>query len=839
MKRKIKEKRGITLVSLVVTIIVLLILSAVSVAMLTGENGIFKTAQKAKIESQKADYRETIELSKVEEGINKKLNRTKKEKLEGIYNILRNGEKFKKDVDSSKASMELIDNDELEPRIVIKTKEGWKYTVTVDGIIEGEIPSIDLEKADIKIEIEPTSWTNEDVEVVSIKVQNEEYKENKIQYSYDLKTWRDYKDTEKIKITENKKIYARLANGLSISDKYATGNITNIDKKEAEISTTMNSSNVTTKGFTVNVGVKDENSGLGKIVWYYKKSDATSYTSEEVIYKELHSIQAGETTAVTKSKTYDNLTSETYNVYAEIYDVAGNITNANSSDKPLEITLNTVTPGTITGAISFSTPTWSGGKASTTISTNTGYTIQYQVNSTTENWTTGTNVTGRLHGDIIYARLTDGVNAGTYASLTIKDEEQPTITLSSGGITISRTCVLTVSASDAKSGLANYKIYVNGNVVATNSNYTIPNMEFNKTYTCYAIATDNAGNTKQSSTITLKNEVYIATLKDLSNFRNTVNSGNSYSGKTVIQTSDIDLQCSISNQWTPIGNQTNAFSGTYDGNNKKISNIYIDNLNDFQGLFGVNNGVIKNTNLISGKVKGRNYIGGIAGKVSKNGNIIKCYNNAQNIGAITGNYEKDQNPSIFPYIGGIVGNNCGIIKNCFNNGIVTVDMKTNTSGNAYTGGIAGRNEKTVDSCYNGGSIKGGSTRDGVSGGIVASNVGTVSNSYNLGNVEVKSGKNGNDFCSGIVGYNRKTGIIINTYNIGTIVGGNIRGGISQVYSNLTGTVNNSYYLNTCGAAGLGTSKTSAQLKGLAGTLGSAFKNDTNNINGGYPILSWQ
>ena len=166
--------------------------------------------------------------------------------------------------------MELIDNDELEPRIVIKTKEGWKYTVTVDGIIEGEIPPIDLEKADIKLEIEPTGWTNEDVEVVSIKVQNEEYKENKIQYSYDLKAWRDYKDTEKIKITENKKIYARLANGLSISDKYATGNITNIDKKEAEISTTMNSSNVTTKGFTVNVGVKDENSGLGKIVWHHK-----------------------------------------------------------------------------------------------------------------------------------------------------------------------------------------------------------------------------------------------------------------------------------------------------------------------------------------------------------------------------------------------------------------------------------------------------------------------------------------------------------------------------------------------------------------------------------------
>ena len=213
MKNRFKIEKGITLVSLVVTIIILLILSGVSVAMLTGENGLLTTARDAKIESQKADYRETIELSKVEEGINKKLNRTKINKLEGIYKILRNGEKFKKDIDDNKASMELIDNDELEPRIVIITKEGWKYTVTVDGIIEGDIPSIDLKKADVKIETEPIGWTNEDVRVVSIKIQNEEYKENKIQYSFDLKTWKDYKNTE-IVITENKSMYVRLVNGL-------------------------------------------------------------------------------------------------------------------------------------------------------------------------------------------------------------------------------------------------------------------------------------------------------------------------------------------------------------------------------------------------------------------------------------------------------------------------------------------------------------------------------------------------------------------------------------------------------------------------------------------------
>ena len=42
-----KENKGITLIALVVTIIVLLILAGISIAMLTGENGIIKNAQEA------------------------------------------------------------------------------------------------------------------------------------------------------------------------------------------------------------------------------------------------------------------------------------------------------------------------------------------------------------------------------------------------------------------------------------------------------------------------------------------------------------------------------------------------------------------------------------------------------------------------------------------------------------------------------------------------------------------------------------------------------------------------------------------------------------------------
>lgn len=53
-------KKGITLISLVVTIIVLLILAGVSVSMLTGQNGILTRAAESKEKTEIASEREEI-----------------------------------------------------------------------------------------------------------------------------------------------------------------------------------------------------------------------------------------------------------------------------------------------------------------------------------------------------------------------------------------------------------------------------------------------------------------------------------------------------------------------------------------------------------------------------------------------------------------------------------------------------------------------------------------------------------------------------------------------------------------------------------------------------------
>ena len=58
-----KNQRGITLIALLITIIVLLILAGVSIAMLTGENGILNKATSARSETNKAEAVERINLA--------------------------------------------------------------------------------------------------------------------------------------------------------------------------------------------------------------------------------------------------------------------------------------------------------------------------------------------------------------------------------------------------------------------------------------------------------------------------------------------------------------------------------------------------------------------------------------------------------------------------------------------------------------------------------------------------------------------------------------------------------------------------------------------------------
>ena len=64
--KKIRKNKGITLIALVITIIVLLILAGVTIATLRGDNGILTKAEEAKLSTELSGYKEALELYKVE-----------------------------------------------------------------------------------------------------------------------------------------------------------------------------------------------------------------------------------------------------------------------------------------------------------------------------------------------------------------------------------------------------------------------------------------------------------------------------------------------------------------------------------------------------------------------------------------------------------------------------------------------------------------------------------------------------------------------------------------------------------------------------------------------------
>ena len=64
----LKNKNGITLIALVITIIVMLILAAISITMLTGDNSILKRAVDAKERTGIAEIEERKRLTMLEAG---------------------------------------------------------------------------------------------------------------------------------------------------------------------------------------------------------------------------------------------------------------------------------------------------------------------------------------------------------------------------------------------------------------------------------------------------------------------------------------------------------------------------------------------------------------------------------------------------------------------------------------------------------------------------------------------------------------------------------------------------------------------------------------------------
>ncbi|MCI7430433.1 MAG: hypothetical protein MSS84_06095 [Bacteroidales bacterium] len=212
--------------------------------------------------------------------------------------------------------------------------------------------------------------------------------------------------------------------------------------------------------------------------------------------------------------------------------------------------------------------------------------------------------------------------------------------------------------------------------------------------------------------------------------------------------------------WTPIGNSSTQYSGTFDGRGHTISGLYFNDSNiDCVGLFGNNSGTIQNVGVVDSYFNGKNYVGGVCGQ-----------NQKKNKGGVT-------------------------LANCYNTGTV--------SGTSYVGGVCGYNfalfegSVTLANCYNTGTVNGSNQVGGVCGLHNANYQGavTITNCYNTGTVS------GTSYVGGVCGNNSANQMdgkstITNCYNTSTVSGTSYVGGVcGQNYSESGGksTITNCYY----------------------------------------------
>ena len=186
--------------------------------------------------------------------------------------------------------------------------------------------------------------------------------------------------------------------------------------------------------------------------------------------------------------------------------------------------------------------------------------------------------------------------------------------------------------------------------------------------------------------------------------------------------------------WLPIGTwriaSRETYTGTFKGNNKTISNLYIARIfvnlppgdtttGWYIGLFSRVSGNISGLGLKNVNVRGQYYVSGLAG-AQTGGRILGCF--------VTGRVE-----SAVHTAGGLVGQSQGIIAASYTNAEVRSSRNRNNTGGLTPGGLVGHviGEGQVIASYAIGPVAG---HDNVGGLVGNFNGGNLSASYATGRV---------------------------------------------------------------------------------------------------------
>lgn len=239
---------------------------------------------------------------------------------------------------------------------------------------------------------------------------------------------------------------------------------------------------------------------------------------------------------------------------------------------------------------------------------------------------------------------------------------------------------------------------------------------------------------------TAANPYQIKIAEELAWFRDFVNAGHKTACARLEADIDMRTVCHPASNgvaelsWEPISKEDTYWEGTFDGNNKTISNLYIKTSSKYSGLFGeilvlvdVNSSIkdiiFENVNITS-----TNEFSGVLAGYAKKTDISGI---TVNSGSINGTHN----------VGGIVGLSYDTnISNCVNRIPIV-------GSNNYIGGICGyATDMSITNCANYGDVEGSVNIGGIVGYIVDI---TLNNVFTSGNVTCGST---NPNCGLVVGY---------------------------------------------------------------------------------------
>ena len=375
----------------------------------------------------------------------------------------------------------------------------------------------------------------------------------------------------------------------------------------------------------------------------------------------------------------------------------------------------------------------------------------------------------------------------------------------------------------------------------------------NNTYYVRAFATNTAGTTygDQVSFTTFAagsgteaDPYLVSTEQQLNNVRNNLTA-------YYKQTADIVL----TGAWTPIGDLTTSFTGSYDGNRYMVNGLSITGAttND-NGLFGVigSGGTVKNLG-VSGNISAAGADGSsIAARIGllagwcNGGTVQNCYS--------TGSVTTATNVA-----GGLLGSlgSTGKVSKCYSNAAVTATGSASSNIAGFIGNTTATTP-TIDQCYCTGNVTNNNTTgSNNTAGFIGLLTGSISNCYATGNVSSTSGGRAGGFVGGTGTLD--TTSFSNCYSTGSITCPTV-GGFVGYYNK--GSFTNCFFdsttfgsTNACGtyvtSAPTGiTAKTTTELKTQSTFTNWDFVGETTNgtndywgidatKNNGYPYMAWQ